>query len=439
MMRHPYKQVRSLACFSAVVALVAASSLAQNEASAREQKKSTELVSKREHDKSHERSPSDLAIKNVVERELEHDSAVPDHMLDIWVEKGIVTLSGSTSSLIAKERAVQVTETVRGVRSIIDKIVVSSTGLRDDSAIRRDVNAAFFEDTATDSYEIDVSVEEGMVRLEGNVDSWAERELAAKVAKGVRGVTGLQNKLQVEMKTVRPDPEIEAEIIDSLRWNTLVDDALINVAVKNGHVELTGAVGSLAEKRRARYEAWVHGVRSVKVAKLDVLSSLENGELRAAKYVDLEDGQIEEAINAAHLRDPRVWAFKIQVDVHMGVATLRGTVDNLKAKRAAASDARNTVGVLKVENRTQVRPEDPRTDDDVADDIRATLKRDPFVERHETVVGFDEGSCYLYGTVDSWSQWRSARENAYEGGAVIVRNELEVQSEDSADSKQDEQ
>jgi hypothetical protein len=46
-MRHPYKQVRSLACFSAVVALVAASSLAQNEASAREQKKSTELVSKR--------------------------------------------------------------------------------------------------------------------------------------------------------------------------------------------------------------------------------------------------------------------------------------------------------------------------------------------------------------------------------------------------------
>jgi osmotically-inducible protein OsmY len=49
-------------------------------------------------------------------------------MLDIWVEKGIVTLSGSTSSLIAKERAVQVTETVRGVRSIIDKIVVSSTG-----------------------------------------------------------------------------------------------------------------------------------------------------------------------------------------------------------------------------------------------------------------------------------------------------------------------
>jgi osmotically-inducible protein OsmY len=222
----------------------------------------------------------------------------------------------------------------------------------------------------------------------------------------------------------------------------------------------------------------------------------------------------------------------------MGVATLRGTVDNLKAKRAAASDARNTVGVLKVENRIQVRPEDPRTDDDVADDIRAALKRDPFVERHETVVGFDEGSCYLYGTVDSWfeklragelatrvagvrkvdnqlivrsaipyaqdpyiddwniydrpwyvytstktfksdhsiredvkdelwwspfvdsdqiqvsvedgvvelsgevdswSEWRSARENAYEGGAVIVRNELEVESEDSTDSKQDEQ
>lgn len=136
--------------------------------------------------------------------------------------------------------------------------------------------------------------------------------------------------------------------------------------MKDGQVELSGAVGSLAEKNRARYEAWEHGVKSVQLYKLDVLSSLESDDLRAAKYVDLEDEQIEAAINAAHLHDPRVWAFKIQVDVDVGVATLRGTAD-------------------------------------------------------------------------SWSEWRSARENAYAGGAVIDRNELDVTAEQEEESEQDEQ
>jgi hypothetical protein len=54
-------------------------------------------------------------------------------------------------------------------------------------------------------------------------------------------------------------------------------------------------------------------------------------------------------------------------------------VDSLKAKRAAENDAGNTVGVLYVENRIKVRPEEPLTDEEIAADIRGALKRNPFI------------------------------------------------------------
>ena len=37
-----------------------------------------------------------------------------------------------------------------------------------------------------------------------------------------------------------------------------------------------------------------------------------------------------------------------------------------------------------------------------------------------------EGIVILKGTVDSWSEYASARENAYEGGALRVINDLRV-------------
>jgi osmotically-inducible protein OsmY len=64
----------------------------------------------------------------------------------------------------------------------------------------------------------------------------------------------------------------------------------------------------------------------------------------------LED-EVRDAINAALLHDPRVMSFNVDADVLGGTVTLRGEVDNLRAKRAAEQDAEDILGVSTVYNR----------------------------------------------------------------------------------------
>ena len=101
--------------------------------------------------------------------------------------------------------------------------------------------------------------------------------------------------------------------------------------------------------------------------------------------------------------------------------TLRGTVDNLKAKRAAAQVARHTVGVVRVKNRLKVRTADtPIQGDTLAADIRGALTRDPYVSRYGITVEVDDGFAYLYGTVNSYFEKARAEEVASHVKGIVV-------------------
>jgi osmotically-inducible protein OsmY len=49
------------------------------------------------------------------------------------------------------------------------------------------------------------------------------------------------------------------------------------------------------------------------------------------------------------------------------------------------------------------------------------------VDRDEVTVTVDDGVAELTGTVETWNERRAAEENAYEGGAVTVDNDLGVE------------
>jgi osmotically-inducible protein OsmY len=122
------------------------------------------------------------------------------------------------------------------------------------------------------------------------------------VAKGVQGIREVENNIVVDYKEARPDLEIKADVEKALRWDALVDHALIDVEVKDGKVSLAGVVGSAAEKS--------HAVMSEK--------------------------EIHDAIQHAFLYDPRVMSCNVQPEVTGDTVTLRGTVNSLKARRAAS-------------------------------------------------------------------------------------------------------
>lgn len=358
------------------------------------------------------------------------DSVVPHARIDVNTSEGIVTLTGTTDNILSKERAVRIAETVKGVRAVVDRIVVKHDEAIPPAEVEKNVQMSLLHDPATDSYEIKASADKtGKVRLTGTVESWQERELCETVAMGAAGVTAVDNDIDVKYKVDRPDTEIKPEVEKRLEWDVLVDQALISVRVNDGKVSLTGTVGSAAEKRRARWDAWVGGVESVDVSGLEVARWARDDDLRKNKYIAKTDDAISASINRALMYDPRVLSFDIIPKVNNGTVTLEGVVDNVKAKRAAEMDAEHTVGVISVENHIKVRPIDAVADEELEKRVESALARDVYVESYEVGVEANDGAITLHGVVDSYFEKDRAEDVAYRtNGVTSVRNALDVSS-----------
>ena len=369
----------------------------------------------------------DLLISDAVEDEMNADTTFSSHWIDVSTKEGVVTLSGMTDNILSRERAARIAETVKGVRAVVNTIEVAVPASISDKDIQADVEKALLVDPATDSYEVSVGVKDNVVTLSGEVDSWKEKELCGKVAMGVKGVKDVRNEVIFEYNKERPDEEIRQDIAQALRWDVLVDHALITVVVENGNVELSGTVGSLAEKSRASANAYVSGVRSVDAENLDVRLWARDPSLKQGKYENVSDEAIAEALEDAFLDDPRLAPFRIQAEVARGVVTLRGRVDNLKAKDAAAQDARNTVGVVRVKNRLKVRPKERYRDDELEENIQLAINRDPDLALRQITINVRNGVADLFGAVDNFREKMQARDLASRiNGVIAVRNHLAV-------------
>jgi len=374
---------------------------------------------------------SDQNIADAVRDELILDHAVPAHEIDVSIDSGIVTLQGTVSNILAKDRATRIAETVKGIRGVVNLIEVDPVVELSGSTLRQRVLAALASDPAAESYELRVQADgDGVVTLRGTVDSWQEKILAATVTKGVTGVTKVRNEIEVEYEAERSDYDIRADVERALTFATRVDDALIDVSVNDGVVTLSGTVGSAAEKTRAYALAWVTGVDDVNTEGLHVRRWARDEDLRGDKYVPRTDAEVASAIGTAMRKDPRVSMFEIDATVDDGTVTLRGTVDNLKAKRAAERDAHNIVGVHRVINRIDVRTDSTGADTTVARSVRSAIKRDPFLEPYEISVTASDGTVNLHGTVDEWFDKAHADDVASQiRGVQMVNNNLTVRDE----------
>lgn len=372
----------------------------------------------------------DTEIADAIEDEYRFDHAVNINRIDVNVIDGIVELTGTVNDLETKERALKIAEIVKGVRSVSNRIKVAPPVVLSDEGIRERVTQALFKDPATDSYEVTVTVNNKVVTLAGTVDSYQEKELCANVAKSVKGVVDLKNHISVDYQTDRPNSEIKYEIKEALKWNTLVDDGLIDVEVNDGYVKLSGIVGSAAEKSNAEFTAWVAGVMSVDISGLEVKWWAEDKNLRKNKYVTLTDEEIEKAIRDAAVYDPRVYSFDISPEAHNGWVTLRGTVDNLKAKTAAEKLAEHTTGVSGVTNRIKVTwGETNPTNTEIESEIITSLANNVITESWEIDVTVDNGTATLTGLVDSYLEKMEA-EWVASGvkGVSEVNNKLQLKN-----------
>ena len=376
---------------------------------------------------------SDTDITFAIESEFLYDPMVDANAIDIETHNGVVILNGTLDNLLSEERAIDLARTVKGVRSVVDKLSIEPPTVSDETLKSR-LMEAFLRNPTTESYELEMTVENGIVTLDGVVDSWSEKSLSTTVARGVRGVQAVVNNATVQYPEERPDYEIASEVESRLKHSVWIDHQPLEVSVDDGTVMLNGVVSSAAEKHRAMNAAWVNGVEAVDTTGLDVQWWRKSDATREFATADMSDADVKQAVNSALTYDPRVFSFHPDVTVQNGVVTLSGTVDNLQAKWAAEETAENTRGVRRVVNYLKVRPGIVLDDTKLVSQIDDAYLWDPIPEPYELTVTARNGDIWLSGTVDSYAEKvRAENLAAAVNGVISVNNNLVVEDREFAE------
>ena len=118
--------------------------------------------------------------------------------------------------------------------------------------------------------------------------------------------------------STRTDEDIQADVLDELKWDMRVRPNEIGVVVKDGVVTLTGWVDSYLKKLAAEEAA--HRVPGVKAVANDI-------EVRLPGSAERTDADLAAAVLNALKWDAAIPEGQVTVTVSKGWVTLKGEVD----------------------------------------------------------------------------------------------------------------
>ena len=215
-----------------------------------------------------------------------------------------------------------------------------------DSEIQAQVLQELKWDTRVEATDVGVEVHDGVVRLTGIVNSYAEKVAAQDCAHRVTGVLDVANDIDVKIPGShhRSDMDIAQAVRWELEWNVLVPHERIRSTVSDGWVTLEGSVNTWPQRTDAenaiRYLAGVRGVTN----KISV------------NAVELETEDVRRAILDALERRTEREARRIDVKVSDGTVALSGVVRTWLEKQAILGAVGHAPGVRRVEDHLEIDP-----------------------------------------------------------------------------------
>jgi osmotically-inducible protein OsmY len=218
---------------------------------------------------------------------------------------------------------------------------------------------------------------------------------------------------------MKPDNEIQKDVMAQLNWEPILNASEIGVAVKNGVVTLSGIVDTYTKKMMAEKAA--KKVSGVKAVALD----LQVGVSPIFKKTDSEIA--ETVLNALRLHTA-VKEDRIKVKVEDGFVTLEGDVEWEYQRKAAKSAVENLPGVRDVLNYIIVKP--MVNANDIERKITAAFQRCATIDAEKITVETIGSKVILKGTVRSMVEKEDAEDAVWAApGVMTVENKLYVEEE----------
>lgn len=131
--------------------------------------------------------------------DIDSDPSIDSLTIGVAVKDGVVTLTGSVASYWHKKMAERAVKRVSEVRGLADDLEIELPGPeqhRDADVARAALDALCFT-VPVPSERIRVTVDNGWVVLEGEVDGEDQKRAAASAVKSLAGVKGVINSLTV--------------------------------------------------------------------------------------------------------------------------------------------------------------------------------------------------------------------------------------------------
>lgn len=204
---------------------------------------------------------SDADLKAEVMNKALNKSQFKD--IQVQVQNGVVTLSGTVNNVAAKEQADHRVHSTKGVQAVDNQIQIAGPRVPDSELQQKLVKAIEYSRVGygtTPFNAISVSVQNGVVTLGGHAYGPVDADTAVNIAQNTKGVQDVIDNIQVDPVSPMDDRIRRAEYSSIYGFPSLnkyaIDPAQpIRISVQNGNVTLYGSVDSESDKNAAGIRA----------------------------------------------------------------------------------------------------------------------------------------------------------------------------------------
>lgn len=141
--------------------------------------------------------PGDAQILENVRKSLSFNSDVESYNIDAVVDNGWVSLEGTVHAYWEKISAEEEVLDINGVLGVTNNLAVVPTEDYHDEAIAENIVHALERNSLVTEDDIDVTVENGIVTLEGVVKTFSIKKAVYESALYTQGVTDVNNRIIV--------------------------------------------------------------------------------------------------------------------------------------------------------------------------------------------------------------------------------------------------